>query len=699
MKRWFTAKEIAAAKLPGMPHSEKGMIKRAKREGWEAQQRMGRGGGYEYHISNLPLEARRALEGQLAAQLLTRPAEAPRALVPATVTLNALPLTEKQRVAADARVTIVNALESLRAQGITLQAAITTLLTQAQLGQLEDSNPALDKALRLAKDSRGRGGHSPYPSPRSLKRYLSKQDAKELAPKFREPDLVPPDWANAFLACWQRPEKPSVVHAYRAFVAQWDREEAPPSIYAVRRFLKKMGNVAKQHGRMGARELKNILPFVRRDFSQLLPGDIYSADGHTFDAEVQHPLHGRPFRPEVTTWIDIATRRTVGVSVALAESGIAVLDALIDACGKAVPAVIYVDNGSGYCNAMLKDAATGVMARLGSTMTHSLPYNSQARGVIERVHQTLWVDGAKSLAGYMGRDMDPEARQQQFKLSRKAIRDDGRQPLMAWPDFMDWVRQRVDWYNSRPHSALPKITDASGKRRHATPNELWQQHLDNGWTPLTLNGDEAALVFRPRVIRKVLRGEIQVFSNRYFSQELTEWHGEEVSVAYDLNDAAHIWVFDLEHDRLICRAEWNANRTDYMPISAVEQAREQRYQARLRRADAKRQEIEEERRGRALLEHDDSLSLGALGTINGELIRAQTQTLREPVQTQEIQPLSRFELMSPRERYSLYLEYQRGQRAIPEADRSWYERYPMSAEYRSMKRKECEEWGPAAAIR
>lgn len=699
MKQWFTAKEFADAKLPGMPKSEAGMIKKAQRESWESQQRMGRGGGFEYHISNLPTEARKALESHLAGTLLTRAVEPAKQLAPATTTFGNLPLTEQQRAAADARVTIVNAIESLRAQGITQQAAMNTLLTHADLGELAISNPTLDKALRMAKDKRGRGGGSPYPSVRSLKRYLAK-DVKTMAPRKRQPDPVPA-WANDFLMCYLRPEKPSVVAAYEAFVTNWQGEDQPPSIHAVRRFIKKMGKVARSHGRMGPRELKNIMPFTRRDFSKLLPADVYSADGHTFDGEVQHPLHGRPFKPEVTTWIDIATRRVVGVSVALAESGIAVLDSFMDACRKAVPAVNYVDNGSGYCNAMLKDEATGVMARLGTTMTHSLPYNSQARGVIERVHQTIWVSGSKELPGYAGKDMDQEARQNQFKLSRKAVRQGGKMPLMAWADFMEWVHARVEWYNNRPHSTLPKITTVDGKRRHATPNEHWQSFLDQGWEPVSLSGDEAAQIFRPRVTRKVLRGEIQVFANTYFSQELTEWHGEEVQVAYDLNDAESVWVFEPERGYLICRAEWNANRTDYFPMSFIEQARDKRYQGRIRRKQVQLQEIEEERRGRPVLEHNESLNLGALGSINGELIRRQTSKQAQPVVEPEITPLSRFEQMTPDQRYQLHRAYDRGDQPVPESDQRWFESYPKTAEYRSMRRREeeSEEWGPAAATR
>ena len=88
-----------------------------------------------------------------------------------------------------------------------------------------------------------------------------------------------------------------------------------------------------------------------------------------------------------------------------------------------VPALIYVDNGSGYRNAAMSDEAIGLVGRIGSTMTHSLPYNSQARGVIERLHQTLWVDGAKDLPGYIGAAMDREARAARLAGALEAVAD------------------------------------------------------------------------------------------------------------------------------------------------------------------------------------------------------------------------------------------------------------------------------------
>ncbi len=674
MKQFYTAKEIAEALA--LSHST--IVRRAEREGWEAQKRIGKGGGYEYHISNLPTAARRTLEAQQATDLLP------------TVTRSVINVcgtgsyTDRQREAADARATIIRAIDDMTKQGVTQKAAMTTVLTQAETGALETINPVLDKALRMAKDSRGRS-ESAYPSVRTLKRYLSPQ-RKELAPSGRR-ELVIPEWAETFLRCYQRPEKPTVEHAYRDFVNKWPDET--PSIHAVRRLLKKIGNVSREKGRMGARELKNILPFVRRSFDQLMPGDIYSADGHTFDAEVSHPLHGRPFRPEITTFIDIATRKAVGYSVDLAESSLAVLDALIDSCSKALPAMLYVDNGSGYCNALLKDESVGVLARLGTEISHSLPYNSQARGVIERVHQTLWVDGAKQIAGYIGKDMDREAALMHHKLSRKAIKENGKTHIMGWDDFLRFCDDRIEFYNTKPHASLPKIHDGMS-RRNLSPDECWDGHIQKGWEPQTLSKDEAALVFRPRVSRKVLRGEIRLMNNIYFSHSLTEFHGDEVQIAFDIHDAEWVWVYELESGREICKAQWNANQQHYMPMAYVERAREKRADARLKRIDVKRDEIEAERNGRYALQQDAPVFIPGIGNVRDIQSRIKAKDTAEVEHAEVyVEGVKKPDEMTADERLKTYRKYEQGT-SIPPEHEYWFTSYPRSKEYKSLTQRYAE---------
>lgn len=693
MKQWFTAKELAG--LSGLPATESGTIRLARRQNWEAQQRIGQGGGYEYHISNLPAEASKALEAQQINDLMPRLHES-KAVAFKPASTQHTGLNDRQRSTADARATVINSVKALADQGISQESAIAALLAQGVTGTLAETNPVLDRALQLAKDPRGNSASnsaSNYPSARSIKRWLAKEPTK-LAPESKR-ELKIPAWANDFLLCWQRPEKPSVEHAYRQFVAFYQGEGEPPSIYAVRRFIKKMGNVSKERGRMGARELKNLLPFVRRDFSSLLPADVYSADGHCHDGEVQHPFHGRPFRPEITTFIDIGTRRVVGVSVDLAESSIAVLDALISSCTQAVPALLYVDNGGGYANALLKDEATGVLARLGTTMTHSLPYSSQARGVIERVHQTLWVDMAKGEQGFIGKDMDQEARHEQFKLSRNAVRAGGKMHLLGWESFLQMVNERINWYNNRPHSSLPKITDEQGKRRHQTPDELWSQYRSQGWEPITLTGDDAAQVFRPRTERIANRGEIKFMSNIYFSHDLTEWHGEQVHIAYDINDPQFVWVYEPETGVLITKAELNGNRQDYMPKSVVEHARETRAKGRKRRIEVKLEEVNAELNGRPALEREEPLYVPGIGALTPDRLSAKDE-IEEAVLVETATELD-LQTMTADQRIELFLAYQNG-KTVPKQHSFWFQNYRKTKEFSAWARRSMDEqeMGPEA---
>jgi putative transposase len=155
----------------------------------------------------------------------------------------------------------------------------------------------------------------------------------------------------------------------------------------------------------------------------------------------------------------VHTRKCVGWSIDLAESGFAVLDALSMAVmTHGIPLIFYVDNGSGYKNALMSDPSTGMMSRLGISMEHSLPYNSQARGIIERSHKSIWVKAAKKLPTYMGADMDKEARQRVFKITRADIKASGSSRLLlTMTDFVQFCAVEIDEYNTKPQRGLPKF--------------------------------------------------------------------------------------------------------------------------------------------------------------------------------------------------------------------------------------------------
>ena len=607
--------------------------------------------------------------------------------------------TEQQRLCESSRRGVLAAVERVMAEaGVSKEAAITTVLTQAKMPGFEH----IAKLFSLAADGRGGGGK--LPSVRTIKRWFAARERNSLAPKISQKDMNVPSWLPLFLECYRLPMKPSVAEAYRFFLRRLESDgNECPSIHTVRRWLDKMGNVERERGRRGARDLKNILPHKRRDFLHLKPAAIYTGDGHTFDAEVLNPLSGLPFRPEITTVLDVGTRRCMGWSVGLAESRFTVLEALSHASRAAIGAIWYVDWGKGFENLMMTDEATGLMGRLGMTMTHSRAYNSQAKGASERSHN-IFTQAAANLPSFVGKNMDEEARQKLFKLSRKEVRLHGKilnSPIPTWDEFKAYIEWVVDEYNDRPHRSLPKFTDREGKRRHMSPNEFWTLKVAEFGEPPRVSPEEEGYLFRPQVMRTVQRGEVSLFNNTYYSAELTEFNGEKVRVGYDVQDALWVWIYD-DVGRLICKAEWHGNSTDYMPVSVLERAEDKRNDERLKRNELQQQNILKERRV-PTIEHQDSVNIGGMVMGMAE-VKAKAALLAErrsraddvTVETVEVKAVKRPSETEaaagwsvPSEASERFALYQRicGQTDLPPQAQRWLERYPQSNEYKALSRR------------
>ncbi|MCU4587440.1 Mu transposase C-terminal domain-containing protein [Acinetobacter ursingii] len=637
MKTHYSVAELLALELEGLPKTQKGLDKFLARNGFEYKEIPSRGKGgmrKEYELPN-DLMTLVVLKGIKQELNVAEPTMVTKTELSTVIdTQQPTELMNWQREIAENRLFIVRYLQSQINAGAKKTPAIQTFIEQAYEGALPaDIQHAVSKA-------NAKSGENRVVSRRSIFDWMKTvEDAEKhqisviavLAPKQRQ--TVMPAWAGALLKVWSQPQKPMLTVCLEMLPQYLDAGVKCPSYAQAYRFLnEKMGKVDVMRGQMGARELKNIRPFIRRDTSLLLPTDVYTADGHCFDAEVAHPAHGKPFRPEITSILDVATRRLVGWSISLAESSWCVLDAIrIAAVECGIPALFYVDNGSGYKNDMLKAQNRGVMARLNTEVTHALPYNSQAKGMIERSHQTLWVTAAKKLPTYMGKDMDSEAGNAVFKLTRKDIAEFGQSKLlMSWPDFVAYAAQVINEYNNKPHSGLKRVVDpVTLKKRYQTPLEAWNEALEQGAPIDRVEDWDAEDLFRPYEARKVRRGEIELFGNRYFNKDLEQYHGVEVLVGYDIHSAEKVVVRD-EDGRLICHATWNANKRNYFPVSKVEQARQNRADGRLRRLAVKQAEVFDELSPKAMIEHIENQNVIPFDQLKRQKLMAELDAL--PVQ-------------------------------------------------------------------
>ena len=681
IKTHYSAAELASMKLDGVPATKKGFIEKAERDSWRKQERSGRGGGFEYQ----PPESIMAQIRERATGALLQHA----ATLPVPKTLQTLPvkperreeqlplaLTDAQQLRASARKGVLLSIERLMAGcGISKESAMTALLVEAK----KDSACQAARMLQLANDERGRKSGDGMPSVRTMKRWFAADAAGDLAPKQRKRDMSVPVWAPAFLAIWQTPQKPTVELAYRLFEAEWQQGELP-SIHQVRRFIAKLGNVSREAGRMGAKELKTIKPFIRRDVSKFLPNDCWVADGHCFDAEVQHPFTGKPFRPEMTAFLDLRTRRCVGFSVDLAESSLAILSGLLDGIqhyGK--PAMLYTDNGA-YRAKMFTDEAAGIMGRMDISPEFRAPWSSQAGGLSERGHKTLWVNLAKTLPTYVGADMDSDARRKMFKLTRREVNG---QPiptgLMPFDVFLQKCREEVETYNARPHTAL-------GKK---SPNQVWEEYVTQGFSPDFLEDAEVGHLCRPREMRIVQRGEVRLGNNRYFSHGLEEFHSESMQIGYDIHDASQVWIYDSE-GRFVCTAGFEANKRDYFPMSKVEAAREKRAEGRIKRAELKIADAQAERRGRPAIEAPEDIVIPG---IVGSMKRSELAQRAKALIAKEADVADVVEIDTPQMRFARWKKIDaalKGCDPVSAEDQKFWAIYQKSPQWRAFMARQSE---------
>ncbi len=676
-EEWRTAAQWAAeAKLLKvskaiLPHTTRGVNGRSTRESWPSRKRQAAGGGLEYPLSALPAAFQKAFARKLLAS--SSPAPTPRDLPP-TASLKTF-----QREAMVARAAVLAEVDRLVMTGIGRGRAVEMLVEMAKNNTLA---PDLARLVPLANARTGKSGRTLCRA--SIYNWLKARDEAgavvALAPKAPKEEPVP-SWAEALMAVYAVPTKVSLAWAVEEVGRILPPEAARPSYGQAIRFLKRLDSITRNKGRMGARALKSMKAYVARDASEMWPTAIYVADGHCFDAEVAHPQHGRPFRPEITTVVDVYTRRIVGWSLGLSENKWDVTSAAVKAFTEAGMCDIwYTDNGPGFNNKLWDDELTGLVSRLAITKTNSIAYNSQARGVIERLHQTVWVRAAKRLPTYMGAAMDGEARQRAFKLTRKDIKATGSSRLLLdWKRFVEFCAETVAEYNAHPHSSLPPIRDPeTGKKRFMSPDEVWASAVAEGWQADVVGEVEAIDLFRPYEKRTTRRALVEIFGNSYFSPELEAFHGEEVQVGYDLTNADQVWVRALD-GRFLAVAKFEGNKTGFYPKTGAEAAREKRALGRLARLDAKRGEATEEASPSLVLEMPKASPVSPeqqarLEALKAELLPSEAPAAVIPLLTKAEQFRRALDLEARRE----------GGERLTDREAAWLETFQKSATYRSM---------------
>lgn len=416
----------------------------------------------------------------------------------------------------------------------------------------------------------------------TIKRALSayrKEGKTGLLPKYKGRVRQDYGWETRAVALYNLPGKPGFADVASRLIEEGFEDVSESR---VARYLKAMpatlGKFSPARVGPHLHRLKRQ-KFQRRSLDEVLVGEIYAGDGHTCDCYVGHPNTGKPFRPELTAFIDIKSGYVPGVWFTESESAVSTLFALSHAMrtNDHVPAWVYVDRGAGYRAKMLSDEVTGFYSRFDIGMIGALPGNPHGKGWIERWFRTVRDKHDKFFAGgqvYCGDDMAPETnRRLSADLNKK-------EPTRTLPGLREYVASFTAWldhYHNQPQDKL-------GGR---TPAQVWA-----GLQRVSVELDMSSVI-RPREEVSVYRQSVRLHNRFYFAEALALFDAKKLLAEYDLFDDSRVWLFDTK-GRFVTEALL-ANTIGVLPTSRLEEGRDRRAAGQVKRLERKLSEVQQRR--------------------------------------------------------------------------------------------------------
>lgn len=521
---WWSAAELAAANLPDLPRTKRGVNDLAGRQGWsttpgKARRRKAKGGGTEFHWTVLPLRARQALLARVVP-----PDEKPTA---DAVWASYDGLKESAKAKAAARLEAIQQVETLEAAGVTRNAAVDAVRkangTSAKtlwnwLAMIE----GVAVADRLA--------------------YLAPQYAKGKRAKAQ----IDPDFLSLIKSDYLRLEKPTLTscHERASRIAKTEGIPVAPLSQVRRRLQAELSPETLILCREGREALRRHYPHQTRDKSALRVMQAVQADFHRFDVFVNWPGEARPVRPQGVFFSDIHSGMMLSYRLDVTPNRHAVQLALGDMVERyGIPEEALLDNGREFATKYLtggaptrfrfkvkEDDVPGLFPLLGMKIHWATPYRGQSKP-IERAFRDFCdrVSKHPAFAGaYTGNN--PTAKPENY--ASRAVDLDAFRAVLA---------EEVQAHNARPNrrsevafgTSFEAVFNAgykTGPIRKATEEQrrLW------------LTGAEGLRAKRGN-------GELSLMDNRYWAPWMSEIQTRKVLARFDPDDLhAGLHVYDLD---------------------------------------------------------------------------------------------------------------------------------------------------------
>jgi putative transposase len=537
-KEWFSIDELMHFNLVGLPDARRTFVRLTEKENWKKRPRNARGGGFEYHISSLPIEARLELINKQGIAHNSNKQEQSKeyqSLVAKAQTCNT---TKKLLKVALVKEAIVNKIETL-IHGSKMEAINTYVayynngfeVAELEFGEEKMKYYEYIKSLSFKTTYRWIGSYKDsgiiglYPQTAERRKGKGLYDTNEQIKAWISKE------------CVEHPHTPYKV-SYREFIRVFG------NIISSRSFTKWISEYKEQNKEflMKATSPDEWKNKYRASFGKAYSGayinEIWEIDSTVSDIQLSD---GK--RVNIIGVMDVFTRRLC-FHVSDTSSAVALSEALLKALIKlGKPNTIKTDNGKDYVSFRVKEG----LRALGINQHILPPFSPELKPFIERSFGTFSRDMLSRLERYIGNSVAMRKKIEAKKSFAQRFLGDATESVeigltkQEFQNFCDaWAEEE---YANREHEGL------KGK----TPNQIM---LANQEQILRYDETEIAnilILLGNRNIRIVGKEGIKVDGGIYAHHLLGGFVKEHVITIFDESDWGRIYVFDMEN-KFICKA-------------------------------------------------------------------------------------------------------------------------------------------------
>lgn len=531
---YFSAQELADMKLPELPETKMGVLKRSSVEGWVSRSRQGRGGGYEFSVEALPEKARIEIarraaikEARNGQKLAGRYLQATKHDVEQKLT-DANALSDGDREVAEKRLSVIRLFRDYKTlSGLSKNKAASKFIADVKAGFVEISVDKISvptlKRWVLDYERKGLAGLAPnYKSCGRKKLIDEDQEIKAfvMGVLTDKPHISNKMMMRAIRASFSSTRHPSYATVCR-YINEWKEKNAAlftaitnPDAY------KDKYMVAHGSRSEHVTGLNQLWEFDSTPVDVLLDGDDNTR------------------RYNIISCLDVWSRRAkMYISRSSTAVGVAAVfrKALLD---WGVPQAIKTDNGADY----VSKHVTQIVEALEVDQQLCTPYSPEQKPHVERFFRTFQHGVVELLPGYCGHNVVERQALESVKAFSSRLGEDVIKPSVTPEEFQafadEWLKND---YEHQVHSALKMSPYEKALSWHGDIRSI---------------RDERALdmLLEPVVdIRVVSKKGIMFDKGVYSAPVLATLIGDPVQLKLDPMDLGQVYVYSLEND-FICVA-------------------------------------------------------------------------------------------------------------------------------------------------